>query len=117
MKLHDEILKKLVEKGTRAWTDLELGIANKTKVLKQIHSRLALFAEPAEENNVKIEIIRQSCQFIKNTYPVYAKEADLIINRFEHHLKFDNMAVLPFKQIDALTYRIFLKENLYACTG
>lgn len=117
MKLHDEILKKMVESGTKAWTDLELSISNKTKVLKQIHSRLAIFAGPAEENNVKIEIIRQSCKYLRDQYPVYAKEADLIINRFEHHLKFDQMAILPFKQIDALTYRIFLKENLYACTG
>lgn len=117
MKLNDEILKKMVESGTKAWTDLELSIANKKKVLQQIRNRLALFAEPAQENNVKIEIVRQSCRFLKKTYPSYAKEADLIINRFEHHLKFDHMAVLPFKQIDALTYRIFIKENLYAFTG
>ena len=45
------------------------------------------------------------------------KDVDVIINRYEHNLKFDNMAVLPFKQIDALTYRIFLKQNLYAYTG
>lgn len=117
MKLHDEILRKLVEKGTSAWTDIQLNISNKTKVLHHINQRLSSFATPYQENDVKIEIIRESCRSIKSKYPNYSKDVDVIINRFEHNLKFDNMAVLPFKQIDALTYRIFLKQNLYAFTG
>jgi len=117
MKIRNEILNKLVENGTKAWTDIELNISNKIKVLQQINNRLSYLAEPEEENKVKIEIIRQSCQNIKHNYPGYAKEVDHIINQFEHHLRFDNMAILPFKQLDALTYRIFLKQNLLAFTG
>ncbi|MCU4163316.1 hypothetical protein [Carboxylicivirga caseinilyticus] len=117
MKIRNEVLNKLVENGTKAWTNIELNITNKIKVLQHINNRLAYLAEPEEENKVKIEIIRQSCLKIRNDYPGYANEVDRIINQFEHHLRFDNMAILPFKQLDALTYRIFIKQNLLAYTG
>nr|WP_321450372.1 hypothetical protein [uncultured Carboxylicivirga sp.] len=117
MNIRNEVLDKLIENGTKAWTDIELNISKKIKVLQSINNRLSYLAKPEEENNVKIEIIRQSCKKIKNKYPGYANEVDHIINQFEHHLRFDNMAILPFKQLDALTYRIFIKQNIYAFTG
>ncbi len=117
MKSHNEILCRLVKKGTKAWTDIELNITNKTRILKQINWQLSCLAGPEYENNVKIEIIRQSCKNIKDKYPGYANEVDHIINQFEYHLKYDNMAILPFKQLDALTYRIFINQCLLAFTG
>ncbi len=112
MNLREEMLRKMVSKGALAWTDIELTKKKKNKVLTQIKRTLELLATPKEENQVKIEIVRECCRSIRNQYPTYAPEVDLIIRQFEHHLRFDNMAVLPFKQLDNLTYRIFLKQSL-----
>ena len=102
----------MVSRGALAWTDIELTKKKKTKVLNQIKKTLELMATPREENQVKIEIVRECCRNIRNQYPTYAREVDFIIKQFEHHLRFDSMAVLPFKQLDNLTYRIFLKQSL-----
>lgn len=112
MNVRDEMLRQIVNRGALAWTDIELTRKKKNNVLKQIKRTLAQMATPKEENSVKIEIIRECCRNIRKRYPSYADEADLIIKQFEHHLRIDNMAVLPFKQIDELTYRIFLRQSL-----
>ena len=112
MNLREEMLRKMVSRGALAWTDIELTKKKKNKILNQIKKTLELMATPKEENHVKIEIIRECCRSIRNQYPTFAREVDLIMIQFEHHLRFDSMAVLPFKQLDNLTYRIFLKQSL-----
>ena len=112
MNLREEMLRKMVNRGAIAWTDIELTKKKKTKILNQIKRTLELMATPKEENQVKIEIVRECCRNIRNQYPTFTREVDLIMKQFEHHLRFDSMAVLPFKQLDNLTYRIFLKQSL-----
>lgn len=108
----NDLLNKLVEKATNAWSDIDVERNIKVNALKTVNERLATIATPSEENNIKIEIIRQTCQRLKERYPSYINEVNKIVEPFEHHLKFDNMAVLPFKQIDSLTYRIFMNQNM-----
>ncbi|MBS2211663.1 hypothetical protein KEM09_09630 [Carboxylicivirga mesophila] len=106
------ILNKLVQKAATIWSDIESEKATKIHVLNTVKDRLAAIATPHEENDVKVEIVRQTCKRLKELYPAYAKNIDEILLPFEHHLKFDHMAVLPFKQIDSLTYRIFMNQNM-----
>ncbi len=117
MNFSQELFLRLIDNGTQAWTNIELNLSKKRTVLKQINDWLSANATPEEENKVKIEIIRQSCFNIKRKYPSFSGEVDFIINQFEHNLKFDNMAILPFKQLDSLTFRIFLNSNLMAPAG
>jgi len=112
-----EIINKLVEKGTRIWSNIETEQHNKINTLKIINKRLAAIASPVEENNVKVEIIRQTCKKLKELYPKYTKEVDNIVLPFEHNLKFDHIAILPFKQIDSLTFRIFMNQNIKSFIG
>ncbi len=114
MNFSKDFFTRLIDNGTQAWTNVELNMSKKRSVLKQINDWLSTNATPEEENNVKIEIIRQSCFNIKRKYPSFSSEVDFIINQFEHNLKFDNMAILPFKQLDSLTFRIFISNNLMA---
>ncbi|MBR8536594.1 hypothetical protein KDU71_13550 [Carboxylicivirga sediminis] len=111
------ILNKLVQKATTIWSDIESERAKKIHVLNTVKDRLAAIATPHEENDVKVEIVRQTCKRLKELYPAYAKNIDEILLPFEHHLKFDHMAVLPFKQIDSLTYRIFMNQNMMGFVG
>lgn len=111
------ILNKLVQKATTIWSDIESEKATKIHVLNTVKERLASIATPLEENDVKVEIIRQTCRRLKELYPAYTKNVDDILLPFEHHLKFDHMAVLPFKQIDNLTYRIFMNQNMMGFVG
>ncbi|MBK3517484.1 VHS/ENTH/ANTH domain-containing protein [Carboxylicivirga marina] len=111
------ILDKLVKKATTIWSDIESEKELKVNALKTVKKRLETIATPQEENNVKIEIVRQTCRRLKELYPAYAHAIDEIIKPFEHHLKFDNIAILPFKQIDALTYRIFMNQNMMGFVG
>ncbi len=106
------ILDKLVQKASVVWSDIESEKEIKVKILNSVKKRLEGIASPQEENNVKIEIVRQTCRRLRELYPAYAQAIDEIIKPFEHHLKFDHLAVLPFKQIDALTFRIFMNQNL-----
>jgi len=112
-----EIINKLVEKGTRIWSNIETESDNKINTLRNINKRLAALSSPREENNVKVEIVRQTCKKLKELYPKYAKEIDDIVLPFEHHLKFDHIAILPFKQIDSLTYRIFMHQSMMSFVG
>ncbi len=111
------ILNKLVHRAATIWSDIESERAIKVNVLNTVKKRLAGFATPHEENDVKVEIVRQTCKRLKEMYPAYAKNVDEILLPFEHHLKFDNMAVLPFKQIDKLTYRIFMNQSMMGFVG
>lgn len=106
------VLDKLVQKATLIWSDIESEKEIKVNALNTIKNRLAAIATPCEENEVKIEIVRQTCRRLRELYPAYAQAIDEIIKPFEHHLKFDKMAVLPFKQIDALTFRIFMNQSM-----
>ena len=111
------ILSKLIQKATLIWSDIESERTTKINVLNTVKERLSAIATPVEENEVKIEIVRQTCRRLKEQYPAYSKNIDEILQPFEHHLKFDHMAVLPFKQIDKLTYRIFMNQSMLAFTG
>ncbi|WP_439181663.1 hypothetical protein [Carboxylicivirga taeanensis] len=111
------IFNKLIQKAAIIWSDIESEKATKIQILNTIKKRLEFFATPQEENDVKIEIVRQTCQRLKQMYPAYAKSVDDILTPFEHHLRFDNLAVLPFKQIDSLTYRIFMNQNMMGFVG
>jgi hypothetical protein len=111
------ILNKLVQKATLIWSDIESERAAKINVLNTVKKRLGAIATPIEENDVKIEIVRQTCRRLKEQYPAYSKNIDEILLPFEHHLKFDHMAVLPFKQLDKLTYRIFMNQSMLGFTG
>ncbi|MCU4154870.1 hypothetical protein J1N10_02715 [Carboxylicivirga sp. A043] len=106
------ILDKLVQKASVVWSDIESEKEMKVRTLNSVKKRLEDIASPQEENDVKIEIVRQTCHRLRELYPSYAKAIDEIIKPFEHHLKFDNLAILPFKQIDALTFRIFMNQNM-----
>ncbi len=111
------ILNKLVNKATLIWSDIESERATKVNVLNTVKKRLGAIATPMEENDAKIEIVRQVCKRLKEQYPTYSKNVDEILLPFEHHLKFDNLAVLPFKQIDNLTYRIFMNQSMMGFVG
>jgi hypothetical protein len=111
------ILDKLIQKASVVWSDIESEKEIKVRTLNTVKKRLEDIASPQEENNVKIEIIRQTCQRLRNLYPSYAHAIDEIIQPFEHHLKFDNLAVLPFKQIDTLTFRIYMNQNMMGFVG
>ncbi|MCG8582161.1 MAG: hypothetical protein MI866_19725 [Bacteroidales bacterium] len=111
------ILDKLVQKASVVWSDIESEKELKIKTLNTVKKRLQHFASPQEENDVKIEIVRQTCRRLRELYPSYAQAIDEIIKPFEHHLKFDNLAVLPFKQIDALTFKIFMNQNMMGFAG
>lgn len=106
------VLNKLVQRATSIWSDIESEKEIKINTLNTVKKRLAAIASPHEENDVKIEIVRQTCRRLKELHPAYAQSVDEILKPFEHHLKFDNMAVLPFKQIDALTFKIFMNQNM-----
>ncbi|MCT4588570.1 MAG: hypothetical protein N4A71_12145 [Carboxylicivirga sp.] len=106
------ILNKLVQKATVIWSDIESKKETKVNILNVVKDRLAAIATPHEENDVKIEIVRQVCCRLKEQYPSYSQAVDEILNPFEHHLKFDSIAVLPFKQLDALTFRIFMNQSM-----
>jgi hypothetical protein len=112
MSLQQDILMKFVDQGTRAWTNIEFSKTKKTSILNQIKKGLSTMASPLEENQVKIDIIRESCKRIGERYPRFSNEARQILTQFENHLKFDQVAVLPFSQLDKLTFRIFLCESL-----
>lgn len=110
--MREEILNRMISQGASVWTNIKLPKEKKTKVLTRINKSLQTLASPSEENMVKVEIIRESCRAIKKMHPGFSEEVDRIINQFEHHLKFDSMAVLPFRQIDALTFRIFMHQAI-----
>ncbi len=107
-----EIMNKLIEKGTQIWSNIESEKIKKVNTLRDITQRLSLLASPLEQNNVKVEIVRQTCKKLKERYPGYAKEIDDIVLPFEYKLRFNDIAILPFKQIDSLTYRIFINQNM-----
>ncbi|GEM_PF-4862070 len=112
-----DIFNKLIEKATATWSDIESERKKKVGILDFVKARLADIATPAEENNVKIEIVRQTCKRLKELYPGYTGEIDEIVKPFEHHLKFDHIAVLPFKEIDSLTFRIYMNQNMLSFCG
>jgi len=112
-----ELMNKFVQRGTQIWSSIETESEKRVNSLKLINQGLRTLATPKMENNVKVEIVRQTCKKLKQLYPRYAEEVDAISLPFEHHLKFDQMAVLPFKQIDSLTFRIFINQNMISFLG
>ncbi|WP_430810654.1 MULTISPECIES: hypothetical protein [unclassified Carboxylicivirga] len=106
------VISGLIEKVCSVWSDIDAGIEYKASVLKVVNNRLAELTSPQEENFIKIEIVRAICRQLKLRYPNYAKAVDDVLRPFEWQLQRDQMAVLPFKQIDTLTYRIYMQQTI-----
>ncbi|TAJ12262.1 hypothetical protein DMA11_13500 [Marinilabiliaceae bacterium JC017] len=112
MNINEDMLSAFVRKGANTWANVELTKHKKVKVMSQIKESLQSIANPRDENEVKIEIIRQTCRLLSELYPNYSKDAEKILNQFETHLRINSMAVLPFHELDELTFKIFVRKTL-----
>lgn len=115
--MRNTLINSLVQKAIVVWSDIESEREQRIDVLNTVRHSLAQIATPNEENNVKIDLVRRICERLRRMYPSYTNSIDEIVMPFEQHLTKDELAILPFKQIDELTYRIFMKQNMMGFVG